>query len=561
MLALAALYLWRLGVAALADPDEGRYAEIAREMLARHDFLAPHLNGVPYFEKPPLVYWMLAGSLKLFGANEFAARLPIALLMLFAVGAIGWMAEKTRPGLGWLVALIAGLNLYSFILGRLVTLDAGLACFTTLAGVFLWRAVDAEERQLPHLCWTRLGYFSCALGVLIKGFIALLPGAGFGLYLIWVGRFKRTLKFRPWEALLLLIAVAAPWAFSVERHYPGFLRDAIWEQQVIRFVHGPKDHDPTPWKEGLGLIAGVTLLGLMPWTLYLVRGARDAARGWRVGGLGLYALCQWLVVYLFVAASATKLATYLLPAWPWAAVLAALAWSEMKAGWGERLWLGICAIFAGAGLPYAIHRFAEKLPESPPVWLTPVLAILGILAFIAACLPITPARRLSSGALTALALAVFAAGIYPAVAAGRTQKGAAKLISTDAGLSAMTPILMCNASPSLQFYLRRNFPLVRYGIYGELRGGFKYLKENPEIEQDVFVNRFNGPQPLLVIADWDCLRGMRGEYGETHDWPRPFITQPPLLLSRLGDTAIILNHRPESVRYMNLQELPPAASK
>ena len=210
LLALAALYLWRLGVAALADPDEGRYAEIAREMLARHDFLAPHLNGVPYFEKPPLVYWLLAGSLKLFGANEFAARLPGVLLMLIAIAAIGWMAERTRPGLGWLVALITGLNLYSFVLGRLVTLDAGLACFTTLGGVFLWLAADAEEKQQPHLGWTRLGYLSCALGVMIKGFIALLPGAGFGLYLILAGRFKRTLKFRPWEALLLVVAVAAP---------------------------------------------------------------------------------------------------------------------------------------------------------------------------------------------------------------------------------------------------------------------------------------------------------------------------------------------------------------
>lgn len=492
LLALAALYIARLGVAPLADPDEGRYAEIAREMNASGDFAAPHLNGVPYFEKPPLVLWLVAGSLKLFGANEFAVRLPIALLSLGSVLAIYFLLRREHPEAAVIAALAQGLNLYSFVLSQILTLDPGLTFFMTVAGLLLYRAVRDESAGKPFLTQLRLAYLACAMAVLTKGLIGLLPGIGFGLYLILSGRLRKWARFRPWEVFILTTLVNLPWVMTVERRFPGFARDAIWEQQFVRFVSGPADHHRTSLAETAGLFIGLALLGLFPWVIQLIAGLRAGWKERTNGGLAAFALCQWLVISLFFLLSSTKLATYLLPAWPWAAVMIGLAFAPRERVIGLR-----------------------------------------------------KATALRGAVFIGLVLALFVLIALPFYTETRSARRQARIINADPRFAQMELYFFGDDFPSGLFYLGRTVTLVRYGLHGELREGAKYTDHFPEVFQNDFLARFNRETPMAALVhpyDW---RGLTGKLRDDKDWPpNPYIFSPFQLIDEQGEAVLIINHWP-----------------
>lgn len=301
MVAGLVIFFYRLGVPGLMDPDEGRYAEIAREFFVLEDWGIPHLNLLPYLEKPPLVYWLTALSFKALGYTETAARLPSALSALggmflaYGLGRAFW-----GPGPGVLAALVLASAAGYAALGRILTLDMTFALFLNLGiGLGYLALSRGRERLWP---WA---YLSLALAVLAKGPVALVL-AGLA-WVIWVLVNRRSgatlIQVRCWVALAV---ITLPWFVYVQWRYPEFFRFFILEQHLGRFLT-PAIH-PEPLWYYLPVLLGLLLpwTWLLPWTL----AARDIWRDPDHRFLVIWAA----VIVVFFSLSRGKLAPYILPA-------------------------------------------------------------------------------------------------------------------------------------------------------------------------------------------------------------------------------------------------------
>jgi 4-amino-4-deoxy-L-arabinose transferase-like glycosyltransferase len=295
------LFGYRLGAPGLMDPDEGRYAEIAREFFVLRDWLIPHLNLLPYLEKPPLVYWLTALCFKVLGYTEAAARLPSAasalagVFLAYGLGRALWGVPA-----GVLGALVLATAAGYVALGRILTLDMSFALFLNLGVGLGYLALSRGQARL----WP-WAYLALALAVLIKGPVALVL-AGL-VWLIWVLASRRAWRslVQPWS-WLLLTAITLPWFIYVQWRYPEFFRFFILEQHFGRFL------TPAIHPEPLYYYAPVLLGLLLPWT-WVLPWALKAGGGWRDPDFRF--LTIWAgVILVFFSLSRGKLVPYILPA-------------------------------------------------------------------------------------------------------------------------------------------------------------------------------------------------------------------------------------------------------
>ena len=295
------LFFYRLGVPGLMDPDEGRYAEIAREFFVQRDWLIPHLNLLPYLEKPPLVYWLTALGFKGFGYTEAAARLPSAVSALGGVFlAYGLGRALWGPGPGVLGALVLATAAGYVALGRILTLDMTFALCLNLGIGLGYLALSRGQNRL--WIWA---YLALALAVLTKGPVALVL-AGL-VWVIWVVVSRRALRplIQIWGWALLAV-ITLPWFIYVQWRYPEFFRFFILEQHLGRFLT-PAIH-PEPLFYYVPVLLGLLLpwTWLLPWTL----GHRGRWRDPDYRFLVIWAA----VIVVFFSLSRGKLAPYILPA-------------------------------------------------------------------------------------------------------------------------------------------------------------------------------------------------------------------------------------------------------
>src|SRR5277367_628937 len=257
-----------LGSYALFNPDEGRYGEIPREMVATGDWVTPRLDAIKYFEKPPLQYWATAAAFEAFGEHEWTTRLWGALTGMAGIVLTFWLGRRIWSGrVGELAAgLQAGSLLYASI-GHLATLDMSLtfALQLSLGGLILLVHDPLEPGG------RRGGVALLALGVsaafLTKGLIALLiPGAVAVLYMLLARDWALLWRSRPWWVLALLALLAGPWLYAVSVRNPEFLHFFFIRQQFQRFLTPVDDR-----YEGLWFFVPILLLGFLPWTTLLPR--------------------------------------------------------------------------------------------------------------------------------------------------------------------------------------------------------------------------------------------------------------------------------------------------
>ncbi len=365
------IFFWRLGVPGLMDPDEGRYAEIAREFFVSGDWLIPHLNLVPYLEKPPLVYWLTALSFGGLGYTELAARLPAALsalggiLLAYGLGRAFW-----GPAPGFFSAVVLATCGGYVALARLLTLDMTLAFFLNL-GVGL--GYLALSRNRPSF-WP-WAYLALGLGVLTKGPVAVVLAALiWGLWVLLISpppqpsplkgegvkgsiysRLRLLYQPRGW---LLLAVISLPWFAWVGWRYPEFYRFFLVEQHFGRYLSAAIHPQPFYYY-------GPVLLGLMlPWS-WLLPWALAKGRG---AGQDRVFLLLWAgVIFVFFSLSRGKLAPYVLPALlPLALLLGQALYTFKEAGLrffqdrGLTVSLGVWAV-VGWGLVALYFRPPEFL--------------------------------------------------------------------------------------------------------------------------------------------------------------------------------------------------------
>ncbi len=332
------MYFGGLGSIPLLEPDEGRYAEIPREMLATGDFVTPHLNGVLYFEKPPLYYWLGAASLASFGPNEFASRFWSALLGLGGVG-LAYVLGRSMGGLrtGTHAAVILATSPLHMVLARVNIIDPTLTFFVDGALVCFWLAQAWERGRAAAALWHGV-FAASALAVLTKGLIGIvIPAAVIGLYVV-LARQWTILARVPWvTGILLFLAIAVPWHVVVARRNPDFLWVYFVREHLLRYATPIAAREEPFW-----FFPAILLPGLLPWWGLLptvARLLRPLAEIRREKRHVLF-LAVWAgFVVVFFSASESKLIPYVLPAvLPLAVVVALSLGAPGERGVGLARW-------------------------------------------------------------------------------------------------------------------------------------------------------------------------------------------------------------------------------
>jgi 4-amino-4-deoxy-L-arabinose transferase-like glycosyltransferase len=401
LVALALVWFIPLGWRHLVPSDEGRYAEMAREMFVTGDWITPRYNGYKYFEKPPLQTWMNALTFAWFGIGEWQARLYTALAGFAGVLVAGYTAARLiNPAAGFAAAVVLASAPYWQLMGHFNTLDMGLSFWmeVTLCAMLLAQRVGVgmrEARRWMWLCWG-----SMALAVLSKGLIGImLPGAVLVLY---------TLIERDWalwkrlylpSGLVVFFAIATPWFVLVQLRNPEFFNFFFIVQQFDRYLT-PAQNRPGP----VYYFVGVLIVGLLPWLSLGWQSVRYAlAQPRQLNGFapGKLLVIWSAFIFVFFSASHSKLVSYVLPIAPALALVIGMylphvsrtTWRRHLLGYGVFLVAAaigaiFIARFGDARTPNALYREFR-------LW---VFAAIGV-AFVLTLAALAVLRRSERGIL------------------------------------------------------------------------------------------------------------------------------------------------------------------
>ncbi|MGK7888347.1 MAG: ArnT family glycosyltransferase [Leptolyngbyaceae cyanobacterium] len=381
----AIAFLWQLGSVGLIDETEPLFAEAARQMTVTGDWITPYFNGETRFDKPPLIYWLMAIAYQLIGVNAWAARLPSALAATALAGAgfyllycFSHQGSENRPQTQWLAAWIGSgaiaLNLQTIVWARsgvsdmLLSACMGLALFSFFAGY-------TQSPQSGQQRWGYLGFYVfAALAVLAKGPVGIvIPGMVVVAFLGYVGQLRvigREMRVL-WGSIIFLV-MTVPWYILVTLiHGRDYLDNFFGHHNVERFTSVVNNH-AAPWY----FYFLVVLVGFIPWSIYLPM-AIAHTQFWRRSHwqrqprrthLGLFALIWFLVIFGFFTIAITKLPSYTLPLLPAASILVALLWSQqiVRSGRSTGMMMshGANLLFLGI-LAWVVFNSGQWLGDDP----------------------------------------------------------------------------------------------------------------------------------------------------------------------------------------------------
>jgi 4-amino-4-deoxy-L-arabinose transferase-like glycosyltransferase len=417
-------YFAFLGHAPLAHPDEGRYAEVAREMIDRGDFITPHLNYVKYFDKPALHYWLNAAAFAVFGQNEFAARFSgvvAALSTILATFLLGRRLWGPRAGLA--AAWVLAASPLWFVAARIDTVDPVFSSLSALSMMALLAAADCRE-VWERRRWLACFYVLAGLATLAKGLIAVVfPAAMVGLTLLATRQLPRLRELGLLWGVPLYLFVTAPWFVAASVRNPDFAWFFFVHEHFIRYTSGSHARGQPFW-----FFFAIGLAGVLPFTAWLLPALRDPLRSaWRERlrepTPELY-LCVWSAfIFLFFSASSSKLPFYILPICPALALLLGRWAARQDSLWDPEAWpRGYRGCLAGvtalAGLvllaPLLMPRIVPhvgSLGEVDPAALWAIALPASLIAALFVALARGIGRRLAAGPLPFLACAVVAVGV------------------------------------------------------------------------------------------------------------------------------------------------------
>jgi 4-amino-4-deoxy-L-arabinose transferase-like glycosyltransferase len=322
--AIVAALFCQLGTAALFEPDEGRNAEKAREILVLSDWVTPHESFHAVLDKPIFFYWLIAIAYKLFGISEWAARLPSALA---ALGCIALIYRFAHARWGRWTALWSALILLTsvefFILSRVVIFDMTLSFFLTLALCAFYEATHTEE-VIHRRIWCIALYMALGAATLTKGLVGfVVPGMIMLFYLLLRQQWAALRRMNLIPGALSFVAIVLPWYVMAEGRNPGYLYYYLWDEHFGRFATGEFNRGE-PWY----YFIIVCLVGFLPWTVLLPLAAKITWKtAWtkKLDDTTLYVILWAVLPFLFFSVSRSKLPHYILPIFPPLAMLMAAA--------------------------------------------------------------------------------------------------------------------------------------------------------------------------------------------------------------------------------------------
>ena len=364
LIALATcLFFVALGRLPLMEPDEGRNAEVAREMLVSGDWITPHFNSLVYLDKPAVYFWLVATSFRMVGISEYAARMPSALMGLGTLILTWLMARKMfgdeaglRAGIIWATMPLV------IIFSRTVIFDMTLTFLITLAMFAFWTASSSDFRR-P---WLEVVMFAaCGLATITKGPVGfLLPLLSIAGYHALGGRFRELKRLRWGLGVAALLAASLPWFIAVSLRNPDFPRYAFWDESLRRFASGHAHRGGS-----IFYYIPIFLAGLLPWSFFLIFAGWNRIRRWKelreeTHKPVLFALAWACLIFVFFTISQSKLPAYFLPATVPLSILMARAWEDLRADVTGRRpdWLtaGFAAMIAlGALVALGVWEFFQ----------------------------------------------------------------------------------------------------------------------------------------------------------------------------------------------------------
>ena len=488
-LALAFCVIWfaNLDYRRLIKTDEGRYAEIAREMASSGDWVTPRSNGYKYLYKPPLQYWATAAAFTVFGENEWTARLWTALTGLFGVALVYVTGRKLwDPLTGAIAALVLGASLHWIAMGHVSSLDMGLAFFLSLSTCAFAIAQHDGATVRERRNWMILAWAGAALALMSKGLIGIvLPGGAVAAYLLWSRDWRLLTRLHLLPGIALFMASCVPWFVLVTLRNAEFFHFFFIHEHFERFLTKVHGRYQPAW-----YFIPILIAALVPWTLGLpaavAAGVRKSATRFQPHRF----LLVWaIVVFVFFSASSSKLPSYIAPILPALALLSARPLLLVSANALTWQWapIGIVGAAIAAYAPLLVRHDRPDLPRELLAGYAPWIAAGGIALTLAALIGIALVRRGRRFA----AIATMAAGglgfgqclltgheaLSPVFSAYHiAQKIQSELgAMTDERTDATTdPITDANSGPdipifavdtydhTLPFYLRRTLIMVAY---------------------------------------------------------------------------------------------------
>jgi 4-amino-4-deoxy-L-arabinose transferase-like glycosyltransferase len=506
-LALAAVWFATVQVRPLLDPDEGRYAEIPREMVASGDWITPRFNDLKYFEKPALQYWATAAVYSVFGLSEWSARLwTVGLAFLCLPMVYGWTARLYGPQAG--LAALAALATSPFfgIVGHLNLLDAGFTFWLTGAVFAFCLAQSAPMGSPTERRWMLVTWLAAALAVLSKGIVV---GVLAGLTLILYTIVER--DPRPWQrlhlglGLPLFLLVAVPWFIAVTVRNPEFPGFFFVHEHFARFlttVHKRVE----PWWFFLPLV----FFGVLPWLPAVVSACR---RAWRdAGPTAQFKPLKFLLIFavvtlVFFSASGSKLVPYVLPMLPPLAAIVGVHVAERPQFIRRAAQISAALMaFLGIGLLIYTQRRSGFIVPAAITW-----SAIGVAAGIVALFvtwKTQPASTLRNVLVTAAASILGWQCLLAAYTVLPPQRSAYGLVSAaKAFIRPDTPLYSVGQyRETVSPYLQRTMTLVAF--QGELEFG---LQQEPgkQLSLDDFISRWRASQDAVAFVDphvFDSLR-------------------------------------------------------
>lgn len=508
---LAVAWFGTLGQRALVRPDEGRYAEIPREMLYNQDWVTPRLNGIKYFEKPALQYWATAVSYKVFGESEWSARIWPALTGFMGI-LLAWYTGRRLWGNkeGILAAAILTSTLLYAVIGHVITLDMSLTFFLQVAWSAFIFAQGSDEKSAWK--WMGLAWAGLALAVLSKGIVALvLTGIALVGYSLLQRDIRPWKKLSPISGLLLFLLIAAPWFIMVSLRNPEFPHFFFIHEHFERFL--TKEHHRY---QPIWYFLVIYLLGALPWVSLMIHAM---IRAWKEGGKMTFDAGRFLVVWVlgtfaFFSVSSSKLPSYILPIFPALALLggryfATLSRRALLLHAGALLIAALpAAVLSPKLIQFADNDYSMEMLADLSHWLT-YSAYVWLAGIILAIVLI--ASKKSYPGLMALALGSFIAGNgvllgHDALAPFNSAKTMANKIRPP--INPEMPFYSVEGyEQTLPFYIKRPVTLVAY--LDEMEFGVKQepqkwiptvaeFKSRWETDRDAFA--------IMSISVYDALK-------------------------------------------------------
>ena len=519
----------------LANPDEGRYSEISREMAASGDWITPRLNGIKYFEKPPLQYWASAIAFRLFGESEAAARFYTGVCGLATILLVGFTARRLGTGdhaLASMMALVS--SPYFMALGGIVTLDMGLTLWTTLTLCAFLIAQMPAHGPIEKRRWLLAAWVGAALAVLSKGLVGIVfPAAAFVLYSV-ARRDLGALRDLEWaRGGALFLAITAPWFIAVSLANPEFAEFFFVHEHFSRFlttVHRRTE----PWWYFLPILAA----GFLPWMFALPGALAQALE--REGGTRsfrplTFAMLWSAFIVVFFSASGSKLPAYILPAFPALALVLGRYLVEAPA---RRLGLMVIAL---APIALALAWAAWRMPLSAREEWTRALyqqaqgqALLGaaelFVTAIAGTVLLLRGRRMLAIVVIALGMVFTIDSIEDAYEElSPRQSGLAVAEKMRPWLTPATRVYSVgHYEQSVPFYIGRTVTLVEY--FDEFAPGIQSEPAKAIARVRDFPPEWLRPGEALAIMHPDLLQGLRAQglpMQMLHQDPRRVLVRKP----------------------------------